>query len=213
MSYGFAKLLVSVKHGCPCVSAPTSLFVCTSLELEREEKEALRTDWQCLASFRTFGVINLTSHNWSFRCPDWSLIESTHERFALTWPDANKPGQWRQWWIASSRTHVNVWHDTTCKLRACRGKHKTHFEKEQVHQPVRTSCGGLAKLLSPRKWERFSINLLDPRQSMRNGFHLHRVMISQTILLILLDFDGVVHQNIFSLLYIFLFVIWSIKTM
>ena len=58
-----AKLLVSVELGCPCVSAPTGLFASTSLELEREGKEALRTDWQCLASFRTFGVINLTSHN------------------------------------------------------------------------------------------------------------------------------------------------------
>ena len=29
----------------------------------RESKEALRTHWQCLASFRTFSVINLTSHN------------------------------------------------------------------------------------------------------------------------------------------------------
>ena len=29
----------------------------------------------------------------------------------------------------------------------------------------------LAKLLASRKWEHFSIDLLDPRQSMRSGFH------------------------------------------
>ena len=52
-----------------------------------------------------------------------------------------------------------------------KGKHETHLEKEQVRQPVRTSCGGLAKLLAPQKLERFSVDLLDPRQSMRSGFH------------------------------------------
>ena len=62
-SCGLAKLLASVEHGCPCVSAPTGLFACTSLELQREGKEALRTGLQCLAFFRTFGVINLTSHS------------------------------------------------------------------------------------------------------------------------------------------------------
>ena len=40
-------------------------------------------------------------------------------------------------------------------FNAC--KHETHLEKEQFRQSVRTSCGGLVKLLAPRKRERFSV--------------------------------------------------------
>ena len=40
----------------PVRICPTGLFACTSLQLEQKGKEALRTDWQCLASFRTFGA-------------------------------------------------------------------------------------------------------------------------------------------------------------
>ena len=55
-------------------------------------------------------------------------------------------------------------------FKAC--KHETHLEKEQARQSVRRICAGLAKLLALQKWERFSVDLLDPRQSMRSGFHL-----------------------------------------
>ena len=51
----FTKLLLSVKLRCPCVSAETGHFTCTSLALKQKGKEALRTNSQHLASLRTFG--------------------------------------------------------------------------------------------------------------------------------------------------------------
>ena len=57
-------------------------------------------------------------------------------------------------------------------------KHETHTlwlmqlgrKLEKDCQPVWTSFG-LAKIFARRKWERFFVDLLDPRRSMRSGFH------------------------------------------
>ena len=96
-----------------------------------------RTDWQCLASFRTFIVINLTTD--LSDVPNWSLIEGTSARFA--WRDRMqtkengmvKPtlrmtcparggqsmdgpmGHWKgPWWVAGTRACT---FRTTCALQ------------------------------------------------------------------------------------------------
>ena len=121
---------------------------------ERERKLSNRL--AASSFFQNSRCANLRSHNWFVRYLDWSLIEAT-----VPVSHDVPGGQWNNWpWFphdvrASNTKHIyTIW--------------KLEQDLEQVPQPVQTN-GGLAKLLAPRKWERFSV--LDPRQSKRSGFH------------------------------------------
>ena len=72
--------------------------------------------------FQNFRPVDFRSSTDLLHYPDRSLIEATG-------------------WIARFPRRA--------RFNAC--KHETHLEKEEVHQPVRLTCGGLAKLLAPKK--------------------------------------------------------------
>ena len=106
--------------------------------------------------FQNFRPVDLRSPTELSHYPDRSLIEATCT-LRMTCPVNN--GNVGQGWIARFPRRA--------RFNAC--THETHLEKEQVRETI---CGGLAKLLAPQKRESFSVDLPDPRQSMRKGFHL-----------------------------------------
>ena len=137
---------------CTCIDGP---FRPHFAGARAKGKRSFRTNLQRLASFRTLGA------------PISDLTTDLSDISADLWLKPRARFAWSARWTMKQLAMVFA-------RRAC-FKHETHtiwkLEQylEQVPQPVQTSCGGLAKLLAPRKWERSSV--LDPRQSKRSGFH------------------------------------------
>ena len=128
---------------CTCIDGP---FRSHFARARATRKRSFRINWQCLAShFRTFGRsisdLQLICQRSRLIC-DRSHVHALHDVPDEQW---NK----RPWWIARFPRRA--------RFSAC--KHATHLErKNRTGSPfVRTSCCGLAKLLAPWKWERFSV--------------------------------------------------------
>ena len=133
-----------------------------ALRWHSSEREKKLSDRLVASSFfQNFQPVDLRSPTDLSHYPDrsnWPIFDRSHVPGLHDAPGEQRND--RQWWIARfpRLAHFNACED------------KIHLEKEQVHQSVRMICDGLAKLLAPR-WERFSVDLLDPRQSIHSGFH------------------------------------------
>ena len=77
MSCGLAQMLVCVQHGCRLTCNGTDGPFCLDFAGAWAKGNWSSQNWLTVSGFSEKGVDDFRSHDWSVRCPDWSLINST----------------------------------------------------------------------------------------------------------------------------------------